>query len=156
LSIGELIGAYQSVKLEMAMIGLLLVVTELVFIRPVLAAALAALIINFKWFPIAPIGLLALSRLRQGKLRFTLALPLFLLLIFLLAVFVYGWAFASELYRTQHLTLVQFVSSAFGEFPSFFGMLKHTFGLVLSKSSISIAMATVAAALGALVLLAPY
>jgi len=156
LSTGELVGAYQSIKLEMAMIGLMLIVAEQMAQRPFWAAALAALVINFKWFPLAPIGLVALSDLREKRFKFVLALPVFLAISFLLPVVVYGWTFASELYRIQHTSLDGFVSVAYGDFVSVYGMLKHTFGIVVSKSSVTVIMATVAAVLAALVFWAPY
>ena len=156
LSTGELIGAYQSIKLEMAMIGVLLIVAEQVSVRPILAGSMAALIINFKWFPAAPIGLLILSRLRQKEFKFAVSVPLFLLFWFLLPFLVYGRAFASELYLTQNASLDRFVSEVYLDFPSVFGMLKHTFGILLSKSAVSLGMMGAAGLLGVAIIFARY
>lgn len=156
LSTGELIGAYQSVKLEMAMIGVMLIVADQISRRPVHAAVWGAMLINFKWFPLAPIGLLAVSNLRQGKYKFSLLLPVFLMVWFVLPVLFYGWQFTLELYRVQNSTLDQFVSQVFNDFPSVFGMLKHTFGISLLNSAVSTIMGTAAFLLAGLIWFAPY
>ncbi len=141
LSVGELIGAYQSFKIEMLMVGILLLAADVIEELPVLAGALCALIINFKWFPLAPVGLLALVELRRKRFRFIFSTGLFLAFYFALPVFVYGWSFAHELYATQTAALSRFVADAWTAFPSVFGLLFHTFSLRLSPVEIRGVMA---------------
>lgn len=134
LSTGELIGALQSSKLEIAMVGTLMIIADIITERPVLAALLSSLLINFKWFPIAPIGLMAIVEMKHRRFKFAALTPLFLLLFFALPVFVYGWDFARELYTMQNSSLGHFVGDVYADFPSFFGMLHLTFGVKLTMA----------------------
>jgi hypothetical protein len=125
----EIIGAFQCSKLEIAMLGILMLVTSMIEKKPVLAACLSALMINFKFFPVAPVGLLAITQFKSKNYKFLIYLPLFIILFFALPIVPYGLEFTKELYRTQHQVLNEFVEKAYLDFPSIFGLLWHKMGI---------------------------
>ncbi len=151
LSMGEMIGALQSTKLEIAMIGLLLIAIDLIDSNPILAGVIAALIINFKWFPLAPIGLVGICQLRSKNYKFCVWTALFSVFFFVLPVAVYGWEFSHELYVKQNASLGGFMAGSFMVFPSVFGFLSKGLGITLSPTVIPSILVFLGGALGILV-----
>lgn len=134
MSAGEFIGAYQHIRPEMIFLGLLLIIYDLSFSRPVWSALLGALIINMKWFPLAAIGLLAIAHVKERKYLFPVLVPVFLVFWFALPFIVYDFDFAKSLYFVQQQTLQDYVDRVYDDFFSVFGLLKHTFGVATPKS----------------------
>ncbi|NBW99407.1 DUF2029 domain-containing protein [bacterium] len=136
-SSGEFIGAYQHIRPEMLILGLLLIVFDLSLVRPILSACLAALIVNFKMFPIAAVGLLCLTHLKERKFRFPLLFPFFLILWFAVPLLVYSGEFVKSLYEIQQQTLSAYVDVMYDDFYSVFGLLHHTFGVSVPRAAIT-------------------
>lgn len=151
LGTGELIGAYQHIRPEMIMVGMVLIAFDISFRNPFWAALVASLAINIKWFPLAPVGLFCLVHLKERRFRFPFYVGLTLLLWFGLPFLVYGSDFASALYRDQDRTLSEYVNSVYLDFYSVFGFFKHSFGIILSKLVVSTLMGLVALLLAATV-----
>lgn len=152
LSSGELVGAYQSFKAEMLMLGCVLIAADLADRRPAWAALLASYIASFKFVFLAPVGLVALAFLRARRYRFVAWLGAFLVMWYLLPYVVHGPALASQMLADQNRFLAKFVGEVYLTIPNLFGFLARSLGVKVSLASALGAMG-IAAAASALVVL---
>ena len=134
LGTSELLGGVSCAKLEVLMMAGLMWAGLAWQRHPILSGAVAASMVNFKFFPLAPVGLLAVALLNQKKrghgqhVKFVLSCLITFSALALAPLLVYGPKLALTMMHTQKASLSAYTLEHYAQFLSIFGFLTSILG----------------------------